>query len=65
MFIKNEIKYLYQPKIMDIGCVPSPDGKYMAVVEKKENKDYVNILDGKSFVLLEVIAISLGGKLDD
>ncbi|ORZ21647.1 hypothetical protein BCR42DRAFT_407996 [Absidia repens] len=53
MFIKNEIKYIYQPKIRDIGCVSSPDGKYIAVVEKKDSKDYLIILNAKSFSLLQ------------
>ncbi|CAO3612163.1 unnamed protein product [Cunninghamella blakesleeana] len=53
MFKQNKIKYIEQPKFIDNGCVPSPDGKYVAIVETKNAKDYINILDGKSFILLK------------
>ncbi|CAO3643055.1 unnamed protein product [Cunninghamella echinulata] len=53
MFKQNKIKYIQQPKFINDGCVSSPDGKYMAIVETKDARDYIDILDGKSFVLLQ------------
>ncbi|KAI8077860.1 WD40-repeat-containing domain protein [Halteromyces radiatus] len=53
MFLKNKIKYIEHPKSIDQVCVPSHDGKYMAIVEKKDGKDYIDILDATSYELLQ------------
>ncbi|KAI8147894.1 WD40-repeat-containing domain protein [Fennellomyces sp. T-0311] len=39
----QQVRYIRYPKFIDKGCEASPDGKYMAIVESRQGKDYIGI----------------------
>jgi hypothetical protein len=51
---KATLKYIYHIKYSEKGIETSPDGKYVAVAEKKNGKDYICIYHSNSFIQLEV-----------
>ncbi|KAI8384904.1 uncharacterized protein BYT42DRAFT_564009 [Radiomyces spectabilis] len=52
----QRIEYIRYPKFADKGCEPSPDGKYLAIVEMKHGKDHISIYNGSTLVLLTQFA---------
>lgn len=39
------------------GIEASPNGQFVAIVEKKNGKDYISIYHGNSFILLHVRSV--------
>ncbi|KAG0191222.1 WD repeat-containing protein wrap73 [Apophysomyces sp. BC1034] len=56
MLADQKIKYARYPKFIDKGCESSPDGKYIAIVEDRNGKDYVAIYSGSTLMLLRHFA---------
>ncbi|ORX48249.1 WD40 repeat-like protein [Hesseltinella vesiculosa] len=52
LFKRKETRTLDNPKYATQGCCASPDGKYITVLQIKDAKDHLLILDATSFRLL-------------
>lgn len=45
--------------ISDLGIETSSDGKYVAVIEKHDGKDYISIYHANSYILLQVNVLDI------
>ncbi|CEP09942.1 hypothetical protein [Parasitella parasitica] len=47
------MKFMNHTKYSEKGIETSPDGKYIAIIEKHDGKDYISIYHANSFILLQ------------
>ena len=64
MLLDQQVRYIRYPKFQDKGCEASPDGKYMAIVENRDGKDYIGIYTASGTTLLKVLYSMQQGRVE-
>ncbi|CDS07055.1 hypothetical protein LRAMOSA09578 [Lichtheimia ramosa] len=56
LLLDQQVRYIKHPKFHDKGCESSPDGKYIAIAQLHQGKDYIGIYTSSGDTLLHHFA---------